>query len=433
MPEKSNLRLLVEDAAGERRCQICIAGGGPAGMMLGLLVARSGIRVKVLEKHSDFFRDFRGDTIHPSTLEILDELGMLDEFLKLPHQEVRRLRGQIGDTTLTLADFTHLPVRCKFLAFMPQWDFLNFLAERACVYRGFQLEMESEVTGLTFDGERVTGVRVRTPAGVREVSADLVVGADGRESTVRAAAALPSIEFGAPMDVLWMRVSRKPSDPRQLLGRVDYGQIFVMIDRGDYWQCGLVVRKGALAEIQRRGLDALRADIQRLAPFLGDRVSDLRDWNDIKLLTVQVDRLRRWYRDGVLCIGDAAHAERCHQSPEANSVQKRREPRVRPQVVHERPCLEVCQPIGALLVGPVEAGKCLIPVGEPGVDQRDAKRRHILGARSLLETLQDLPRFAPLPCLRIGVAERGGRERQPPGESDGALQRADGFVVSGRR
>jgi len=277
-------------------------------MMLGLLLARSGIRVKVLEKHSDFFRDFRGDTIHPSTLEILDELGMLDEFLKLPHQEVRQLRGQIGDTTLTLADFTHLPVRCKFLAFMPQWDFLNFLAERARAYAGFQLEMESEVTGLTFDGERVTGVRVRTPAGVREVSADLVVGTDGRESTVRAAAALPSIEFGAPMDVLWMRISRKPSDPGQLLGRVDYGQIFVMIDRGDYWQCGLVVRKGALAEIQRRGLDALRADIQRLAPFLGDRVSDLRDWNDIKLLTVQVDRLRRWYRDGVLCIGDAAHA-----------------------------------------------------------------------------------------------------------------------------
>src|SRR2546422_14785 len=295
-------------AAGEPWCQICIAGGGPAGMMLGLLLARSGIRVKVLEKHSDFFRDFRGDTIHPSTLEILDELGMLNEFLKLPHQEVRQLRGQIGDTTLTLADFTHLPVRCKFLAFMPQWDFLNFLAERARVYPGFQLEMESEVTGLTFDGERVTGVRVRTPAGVREVSADLVVGTDGRESTVRAAAALPSIEFGAPMDVLWMRISRKPSDPGQLLGRVDYGQIFVMIDRGDYWQCGLVVRKGALAEIQRRGLDALRADILRLAPFLGERVGDLRDWNDVKLLTVQVDRLQRWYRDGVLCIGDAAHA-----------------------------------------------------------------------------------------------------------------------------
>src|SRR3989441_55640 len=308
MPEKSNLRLLIKDTAGEPWCQICIAGGGPAGMMLGLLLARSGIRVTVLEKHADFFRDFRGNTIHPSTLEILDELGMLDEFLKLPHQEVRQLRGQIGDTTLTLADFTHLPVRCKFLAFMPQWDFLNFLAERARVYPGFHLEMESEVSGLTFDRERVTGVRVRTSAGERDVSADLVVGTDGRDSTVRKAAALQSIEFGAPMDVLWMHISRKPSDPGQLLGRVDYGQIFVMIDRGDYWQCGLVVRKGALAEIQRRGLDALRADILRLAPFLGECVGELRDWNDIKLLTVQVDRLRRWYRDGVLCIGDAAHA-----------------------------------------------------------------------------------------------------------------------------
>src|SRR3989475_1848462 len=193
-------------AAGEPWCQICIAGGGPAGMMLGLLLARSGIRVTVLEKHSDFFRDFRGDTIHPSTLEILDELGMLDAFLKVPHQEVRQLRGQIGDTTLTLADFTHLPVRCKFLAFMPQWDFLNFLAERAKAYPGFQLEMESEVTGLTFDGERVTGVRVRTPAGVRQGSADLGGGTDGRQSTVRAGARVPSDEVRAPGDVLWVRI-----------------------------------------------------------------------------------------------------------------------------------------------------------------------------------------------------------------------------------
>ena len=277
-------------------------------MMLALLLARSGISVKVLEKHADFFRDFRGDTIHPSTLEILDELGMLDEFLQVPHQEVRELRGQIGDTLLTLADFTHLPVRSKFLAFMPQWDFLDFLARKARVYSTFQLEMEAKVIGLCFDGERVTGVRVKTPAGERDISADLVVGADGRDSTVRKAAGLQSQDFGAPMDVLWMHISRQSTDPAQLLGRVDYGRIFVMIDRGDYWQCGLVVPKGKFHEIQLRGLPALRADITQLAPFLGDRVDALKSWDDIKLLTVQVDRLVKWYRQGLLCIGDAAHA-----------------------------------------------------------------------------------------------------------------------------
>ena len=277
-------------------------------MMLGFLLARSGISVRVLEKHADFFRDFRGDTIHPSTLEILDELGIVDDFLKLPHQEVRQLTGQIGDTALTLADFTHLPVRSKFLAFMPQWDFLDFLAGKARVYPTFQLEMESEATGLCFDGDRVTGVRVKTSSGERDVFADLVVGADGRRSTIREAAGLQPEDFGAPMDVLWMRISRQPTDPGQVLGRVDYGHIFVMLDRGDYWQCGLVVAKGALDEIKQRGLPALRDDIRRIAPFLGDRVDEVRSWDDIKLLTVQVDRLRKWHRQGLLCIGDAAHA-----------------------------------------------------------------------------------------------------------------------------
>ena len=277
-------------------------------MMLGFLLARSGINVRVLEKHSDFFRDFRGDTIHPSTLEILDELGILDDFLKLPHQEVRQLTGQIGDTTLTLADFTHLPVRSKFLAFMPQWDFLDFLAGKARVYPTFKLEMESEATGLCFDGDRVTGVRVKTSSGEAEVLAELVVGADGRRSIIRDAAGLQPEDFGAPMDVLWMRISRQPTDPGQVLGRVDYGKIFVMLDRGDYWQCGLVVPKDALEEIKQRGLPALRADIRRIAPFLGDRVDEIKSWDDIKLLTVQVDRLRKWYRKGLLCIGDAAHA-----------------------------------------------------------------------------------------------------------------------------
>jgi 2-polyprenyl-6-methoxyphenol hydroxylase-like FAD-dependent oxidoreductase len=285
-----------------------IAGGGPAGMMLGFLLARAGVAVRVLEKHADFLRDFRGDTVHPSTLEILHELGLVDEFLRLPHSKVRTLTGQIGATTLRLADFSHLPVHCKFLVLMPQWDFLNFLAERARVYPSFQLEMRAEVAGLLFAGESVAGVRVRTPQGDRELRADLVVAADGRDSRVRAAAGLQAIDFGAPMDVLWMRLSKKPGDPEQLFGRIDFGRIFVMLDRGDYWQCGLVIRKGGFAEIQQHGIEALRADIVELNPFLGDRVKQLRDWDDIKLLTVQVNRLREWYRAGLLCIGDAAHA-----------------------------------------------------------------------------------------------------------------------------
>lgn len=285
-----------------------IAGGGPAGMMLAYLLARAGVGVTVLEKHADFFRDFRGDTVHPSTLEILHELGVVDAFLELPHSKVRTLTGQIGDTTLRLADFSHLPVHCKFLVLMPQWDFLNFLAKRARAYPSFHLEMEAEVTGLVFDGERVTGVRIKRRQGEGELRADLAVAADGRDSHVRAAAGLQSIDFGSPMDVLWMRLSRKPGDPAQLFGRVDFGRVFVMLDRGDYWQCGLVIPKGGLGEIRRRGMEALRADIVEMNPFLRDRVNELRDWDDIKLLTVQVNRLREWYRPGLLCIGDAAHA-----------------------------------------------------------------------------------------------------------------------------
>jgi 2-polyprenyl-6-methoxyphenol hydroxylase-like FAD-dependent oxidoreductase len=285
-----------------------IAGGGPAGMMLGYLLARAGVSVRVLEKHVDFFRDFRGDTVHPSTLEILDELGLVDEFLKLPHSEVRKLTVQIGATTLQIADFNHLSVRCKFLAFMPQWDFLNFLAERGRSFPSFHLEMEAVVTGLLFDDGRVTGVRVKTPRGEREVGADIVIGADGRDSHVREVAGLQSIDFGSPMDALWMRISKQPGDPDQLFGRVDFGRVFVMLDRGDYWQCALVIAKGAFADIQRRGIEALRADIVEMIPFLKDRVAELRDWDDVKLLTVQVNRLREWYRAGILCIGDAAHA-----------------------------------------------------------------------------------------------------------------------------
>ena len=288
------------------RC--CIAGGGPAGMMLGLLLARAGIAVLVLEKHADFLRDFRGDTIHPSTLEVMHELGILEEFLQRPHQEVRTLGAQIGDAFLQVADFEHLPTHCRFVALMPQWDFLNFIAEQAKRYPGFQLEMEAEATALIEEGGLVTGLRAETPRGDLVVRADLVVGADGRRSTVREKAGLEISDFGAPMDVLWMRLSRRPTDPGQSLGRVDAGRIFVMLNREDYWQCAYVIPKGGFDQIRLHGLEAFRGEIERLAPYLSDRVSELGDWSDIKLLTVAVDRLRVWHRPGLLCIGDAAHA-----------------------------------------------------------------------------------------------------------------------------
>jgi len=288
------------------RC--CIAGGGPAGMMLGFLLARAGIAVQVLEKHADFLRDFRGDTIHPSTLEVMHELGVLEDFLQRPHQEVRSLGAQIGDISLQVADFTHLPTRCRFLALMPQWDFLNFIEEQAKRYPGFRLEMETEATALIEDGGRVTGVLAETPQGSLAVRADLVVGADGRPSTVREKAGLERVDLGAPMDVLWMRLSRRPSDPEQTLGRVDAGRFLVMLNRGDYWQCAFVIPKGGFDQIRQRGLADFRAEIARLAPYLGDRVGELAGWPDIKLLTVAVDRLRVWHRPGLLCIGDAAHA-----------------------------------------------------------------------------------------------------------------------------
>jgi 2-polyprenyl-6-methoxyphenol hydroxylase-like FAD-dependent oxidoreductase len=288
------------------RC--CIAGGGPAGMMLGLLLARAGVDVLVLEKHADFFRDFRGDTIHPSTLEVMYELGLLEQFLKRPHQELRELRGRIGDAMIPVADFSHLPTHCKFIALMPQWDFLDFLAEEAKTYPNFRLCMQAEVTGLIEQDGRVVGVRARTPAGALEVRADLVVGADGRHSTVRAQAGLQIIDLGAPMDVLWMRLSQHPGDPKESMGRFDPGHVFVMIDRGDYWQCAFVIPKGGFDEVKRRGLDAFRAEVARVAPFMRDRVDEIADWDHVKLLTVAVERLAQWCRPGLLCIGDAAHA-----------------------------------------------------------------------------------------------------------------------------
>jgi len=277
-------------------------------MMLGLLLARAGVEVVVLEKHADFLRDFRGDTIHPSTLEVMHELGLLERLLTLPHQKSSRINGQFGDLALTVADFSSLSTQCRFIAFMPQWDFLSFLAEEAARYSTFQLRMHADVTGLIEEAGSVVGLRANSPDGTLEVRASLVVGADGRHSVVRAQAGLSVEEFGAPMDVLWFRLSRLPSDPAVPIGRFDASRIFIMLNRGDYWQCGFVIPKGSRDRLQGEGLPAFRDAVAQLAPFMADRVGELHDWDQIKLLTVQVDRLHRWYRPGLLCIGDAAHA-----------------------------------------------------------------------------------------------------------------------------
>jgi 2-polyprenyl-6-methoxyphenol hydroxylase-like FAD-dependent oxidoreductase len=277
-------------------------------MMLGYLLARAGVKVLVLEKHADFLRDFRGDTIHPSTLEVMAELGLLEEFLRLPHQEVEELNAQVAQMRVTIADFRHLPTRCRFIALMPQWDFLNFLAEHAARYPSFDLRMEAEVIGLLQESGRVIGVRASTPDAAIEVRADLVVGADGRNSIVREKAGLKVRDFGAPMDVLWFRLSRSQDDPVATMGRFDTGRIFITINRGEYWQCGYVIPKGRFEEMRRQGFETFRGEIMRLALFASDKAGELRSWDDVKLLTVRVDRLLEWFRPGLLCIGDAAHA-----------------------------------------------------------------------------------------------------------------------------
>jgi len=285
-----------------------ITGGGPAGMMSGYLLARAGVDVVVLEKHADFNRDFRGDTIHPSTLELLHELGLLDEFLRLPHQEVRELAGVFNGHPARIADFSRLPTHCKFLAFMPQWDFLNFFAEKSKRFPSFALHMQHEVVDLLFENDRVCGVHARTPEGECDFRADLVIGADGRHAITHTRGGFKIEELGVPIDVLWMHISKRAGDPENRFGFFRHGKLLVLIDRDDYYQAGFVIPKGGIDEIKQRGLAALHSEVTALAPFLENRIAELDDWSKIKLLTVQINRLRKWCREGLLCIGDSAHA-----------------------------------------------------------------------------------------------------------------------------
>jgi 2-polyprenyl-6-methoxyphenol hydroxylase-like FAD-dependent oxidoreductase len=288
--------------------QVCIVGGGPAGMMLGYLLGRAGIDTCVLEKHADFLRDFRGDTVHPSTMQIMRELGLLQDFLALPHSEVTGFAADIGQRTCKVADFNRIPGACKFIAFMPQWDFLNFLAAKGRRFPMLKVLMQAEVTALAEAGGRVVGVQATTPDGALAVRAQLVVGCDGRSSLVRRAAGLRVQELGSPIDVLWFRLSRQSGDPAQVLGHLRRDKMLVTIDRDDYWQCAYVISKGGIERVHASGLEAFKRDVADGARFLSNRVDELKSFDDIKLLSVTVDRLTNWCRPGVLCIGDAAHA-----------------------------------------------------------------------------------------------------------------------------
>jgi len=288
------------------RC--CIVGGGPAGMMLGYLLGRAGIDVVVLEKHADFFRDFRGDTVHPSTLQVMDELGLSDGFLKLPHQRLQKMDGMFGGASVRIADLGRLHVKFPFIAFMPQWDFLNFLRESGNKFKSLKVMMSTEATDLVQDGARITGVRAKTPEGMIDIEADLTVACDGRHSLLRERAGLAVEEIGAPMDVLWFRAGKRANETESVFARVDPGSMMVTFDRGDYWQCAYVIAKGQYDTVKARGLPSLLDDVARMAPILKSGLADVKNWDDVKLLTVAINRLTRWTRPGLLCIGDAAHA-----------------------------------------------------------------------------------------------------------------------------
>jgi 2-polyprenyl-6-methoxyphenol hydroxylase-like FAD-dependent oxidoreductase len=288
--------------------QCCIAGGGPAGMMLGYLLARAGVETVVLEKHADFLRDFRGDTVHPSTMQIMKELGLLKEFLDRPHSKIRSFEADIGHQSFKVADFTNVPIDCRFIALMPQWDFLDFLSEKSRRFPSLSILMSTEAESLVEDDGRVMGVRASGPSGPLAIRADLVVGCDGRGSTVRRLAGLAVHDLGSPIDVLWFRLSKQEGDPKNVLGHLGVNKMVVTIDRTDYWQCAYVIAKGSVDRIHRAGIEAFRNEVADGAPFLGNRVEELKSFQDIKLLSVSVDRLTTWSRPGLLCIGDAAHA-----------------------------------------------------------------------------------------------------------------------------